>query len=89
MLTDDLLLELDLGKVYEVAQVWLNDKEVGVSWYPPHRVDITGHLRQGPNELRVDVTNILKNYLTAGEYSHPSGLLGPVKIHAIPKVLLN
>jgi hypothetical protein len=89
MLRDDLLVELDLGSVYEVAEVRLNGKRVGVSWYRPYRVDITGHLRQGRNELRVDVTNILKNHLTDGEYSHPSGLLGPVKIRAISKVLLN
>jgi len=89
MLRDDLLVELDLGKVYEVAQVWLNGKRVGVSWYPPYRVDITGHLKRGPNELRVDVVNILKNYLSNREYSHPSGLLGPVKIRGITKVLLN
>ena len=89
MLRDDLLVELDLGKVYEVAEVWLNGKRVGVSWYPPYRLDITGHLKRGRNELRVDVANILKNYLTKKKYSHPSGLLGPVKIRGIPKVLLN
>jgi hypothetical protein len=89
MLRDDLLVELHLGKVYEVAQVWLNAKNVGVSWYPPYRLDITGHLKRGRNELRIDVTNILKNYLTDRDYSHPSGLLGPVKIRSIAKVLLN
>jgi len=89
MLRDDLLVELDIGKVYEVAEVWLNGKRVGVSWYPPYRVDITGHLKRGRNELRVDVANILKNYLSSQEYSHPSGLLGPVKIRGISKVLLN
>jgi hypothetical protein len=89
MLRDDLLVELDLGKVYEVAEVWLNGKRVGVSWYPPYRIDITGHLKQGRNELRVDVVNILKNYLSKGECSHASGLLGPVKIRGISKVLLN
>jgi hypothetical protein len=89
MLRDDLLVELDLGKAYEVAEVWLNGKRVGVSWYPPYRLGITGHLKQGSNELRVDVANILKNYLSDGEYSHPSGLLGPVKIRGVSKVLLN
>jgi hypothetical protein len=89
MLRDDLLVQLDLGKVYEVAEVWVNDEKVGVSWYRPYRVDITGHLKQGSNELRVDVTNVLKNYLSDGEYSHPSGLLGPVKITGISRVLLN
>jgi|GEM_PF-1312875 len=89
MLRDDLLVELDLGKVYEVAEVWLNDKKVGVSWYPPYRVDVTGHLKQGKNELRIDVVNVLKNYLSRREYSRPSGLLGPVKIRGVSKVLLN
>jgi hypothetical protein len=89
MLRDDLLVQLDLGKVYEVAEIWVNDEKVGVSWYRPYRIDITGHLKEGSNELRVDVTNILKNYLSDGEYSHPSGLLGPVKIRGVSKVLLN
>ncbi|MHC4637343.1 MAG: glycosyl hydrolase [Planctomycetota bacterium] len=89
MLKDDLLVELDLGKVYEVAEVWVNGKRVGVSWYPPNKVDITGHLKRGRNELRIDVANVLKNYLTEGDYSRPSGLLGPVKIRGISKILLN
>jgi hypothetical protein len=89
MLRDDLLVELDLGKVYEVAEVWVNGSRVGVSWSPPYKLDITGHLKAGPNKLRIDVANVLKNYLTEGEYSHPSGLLGPVKIRGISKVLLN
>jgi hypothetical protein len=89
MLRDDLLVELDLGKVYEVAEVWVNGKRVDVSWFPPYELDITGHLKLGPNELRIDAANVLKNYLTEDEYSHPSGLLGPVKIRGISKVLLN
>jgi hypothetical protein len=89
MLSDGLLLKLDLGKVYEVAEVWLNDKRIGVSWYPPYQIDITGHLKQGTNKLRIDVANILKNHLSDDKYSHPSGLLGPVKIQGIPKIVLN
>ncbi|MHC4476160.1 MAG: DUF6807 family protein [Planctomycetota bacterium] len=89
MLRDDLLLELDLGRIYEAAEVWLNGKRVGVSWYPPYKLDVTGHLKQGRNELRVDVANILKNCLTKGEYSHASGLLGPAKIRGVSRVLLN
>ncbi|MHC4214223.1 MAG: glycosyl hydrolase, partial [Planctomycetota bacterium] len=89
LLKDDLLVELDLGKVYEVAEVWLNDKRIGVSWYRPYRIDISGHLKQGANELRIDVANVLKNHLAEGEYSHPSGLLGAVKIQGTPKLLLN
>jgi hypothetical protein len=89
LLKDNLLVELDLGKVYEVAEVWLNDKRIGVSWYPPYRLDITGHLKKGKNELRIDVANVLKNHLTEGDNYHPSGLLGPVRIKGISKVLLS
>jgi hypothetical protein len=89
MLADDQMIELDLGKVYEVAEVWVNGKKVAVSWYPPYKVDITGYLKRGTNKLRVDVTNILKNYLTEVEYSHPSGLLGPVKIRAYSRISLD
>jgi len=88
MLNDDLQVELDLGRVYEVAEVWLNGRRVGVSWYPPHVVDVTRHLREGANELRIDVANILKNHLEQGQYSHPSGLLGPVRIRAVAKIFL-
>ncbi len=89
MLRDDLLVELDLGKVYEVAEVWLNDKRIGVSWYPPYRIDISGHLKQGTNKLRIDVANVLKNHLTEGENTHPSGLLGPVRIQGVSKIPLD
>jgi hypothetical protein len=88
MLRDDLLVELDLGMVYEVAEVRINGKNVGVSWCPPYRLNITGYLKQGSNNLRIDVANVLKNHLTAGEYSRPSGLVGPVKIRGISKLAL-
>ena len=89
MLRDDLFVELDLGRVYEVAEVWLNDKRIGVSWFRPYPIDITGHFKKVTNKLRIDVANILKNHLADDKYSHPSGLLGPVKIQAISKILLN
>jgi len=89
MLRNDLAVELDLGKIYEVAEVWLNGKRIGVSWFPPYRLDITEHIKRGPNELRIDVLNVLKNHLTKENYSRPSGLLGPVKIQGVSKVLLN
>jgi hypothetical protein len=85
---EGMMVELDLGKVYEVAEVRLNGKRIGVSWYPPYRVDITSRLKKGKNKLRIDVANVLKNHLTEGENSHPSGLLGPVTIKVTPKAQL-
>ncbi|GAB2792646.1 hypothetical protein GCM10027275_41970 [Rhabdobacter roseus] len=55
---------LDLGDVAEVATLWLNGQRVGTSWAPPHRFDVTALLREGTNQLRVEVANTESNRLT-------------------------
>ncbi|KQS33854.1 glycosyl hydrolase [Dyadobacter sp. Leaf189] len=55
---------LDLGQVSEVAEVWLNDKPLGISWTLPHRFDITNFVINGENKLRVEVANTWSNRLT-------------------------
>ena len=76
-------LMLDLGAVNEVARVWVNGRKVGITWHPPHRLDITDHARAGTNTLKVEVANLLKNHSERGDgYTRPSGLLGPVAIRA-------
>lgn len=80
-LKQNVQLRLDLGRVHEVAVIWINDRLVSTTWHPPYRLDITGYARAGANELRVEVANILKNHLErAGSYTRPSGLIGPVQI---------
>ncbi|MBP1995099.1 glycosylhydrolase-like jelly roll fold domain-containing protein [Paenibacillus eucommiae] len=76
---------LDLGDVYEVAEVWLNNQPVGVRICPPYSFDVTELLAEGRNQLRVDVTNTLAkkrghNLLDRAMAQEPSGLLGPVKL---------
>jgi hypothetical protein len=88
LLRDDLALKLELGEVYELADVWLNGRHVGTSWFAPHGLDVTCHVRPGENTLRIDVPNILKNHLERGDYSRPSGLLGPVRIRPVGRVIL-
>lgn len=60
-------LMLDLGEVGYVARVWLNGEELGVSAWPPHRVEITGLVAEGANELVVEVTNTLANQALSEE----------------------
>ena len=60
-LDDDLSLQLDLGRVCEVAEVELNGISVGTRWMRGQVLDITGKLREGDNELVVLVTNTLIN----------------------------
>ena len=54
-------LFLDLGEVGYIARAWLNDEELGESAWPPHRVEITGLVVAGINELVVEVTTTLAN----------------------------
>lgn len=52
---------LDLGEVNKMAKVWVNNQYVGGAWTPPYRVDISNVLKQGANELRIDVVNTWVN----------------------------
>lgn len=52
---------LDLGDVAEVADVWLNDRHLGITWTKPFRYNITGIIREGANELRIEVVNTWSN----------------------------
>jgi hypothetical protein len=54
---------LDLGLVGEVARVYLNGKEAGISLFPPHVLDITHLLKPGENHLVVEVANTWLNRL--------------------------
>ena len=60
-IADDLRLELDLGKVGNIADVELNGKPVGVQWIRGQTFDVTDALRAGQNRLVVRVTNTLIN----------------------------
>ena len=52
--------------VREAAVVSINGRRAGAVWAPPYRVDITELLRDGPNEIRVEVYNTAINQLAEG-----------------------
>ncbi len=75
---------LDLGEVYEISEVWLNDIPLGVRICPPYAYNLTGILKEH-NTLRVDVTNTYvrekgNNVFDASLPQEPSGLIGPVRV---------
>jgi hypothetical protein len=58
---------LDLGDVREMAQVRVNNRLLATIWKPPFRVDVTGFVRPGANDLEVRVTNLWVNRLIGDE----------------------
>jgi len=56
-------VELDLGKVYNMAHVYLNGQDLGLLWKEPYKVDISQALQEGANSLEIKVTNSWGNRL--------------------------
>jgi len=52
--------------VREAATVFVNGRRAGSVWAPPYRVDVTELLRDGANQIRVDVYNTAINRLAEG-----------------------
>ena len=52
--------------IREAAMIFVNDRRAGSLWAPPYRVDVTDLLRDGANEIRVDVYNTAINQLAEG-----------------------
>ena len=56
-------LWIDLGSVKNLADVTVNGKDLGIVWHDPYRVDATGALKPGENEVTIKVTNAWVNRL--------------------------
>jgi hypothetical protein len=76
---------LDLGVVHDMARVRLNGKDLGVVWCAPWRVEVTGAIKAGDNQLEIEVVNRWANRMigdkqpadaNARTVACPSGFLG-------------
>jgi hypothetical protein len=56
-------LWLDLGDVKDLAGVEVNGKDLGILWKTPYKIDLTGLLVPGTNQLSIKVTNLWVNRL--------------------------
>ena len=85
---------LDLGEVYETAELWVNGKSAGARMAPPYRFDVEGLVKTGTNTLRLEVvpnqgarpapTGLVEaviESISAAAYCPlvPTGILGPVE----------
>ena len=77
---------LELGDVYETANVWINDQKIGSVICPHYIMPIPkGILKEKDNNIIIEVTNTLVKQLHDNIFDkympqEPSGLLGPVNI---------
>jgi hypothetical protein len=77
---------LDLGRVYETAEVFINGVSAGVRISPPYWFTGSGLLRRGANTITVEVVNTLAkalgdNIFDRAMAQEPAGLLGPVSLY--------
>lgn len=83
---------LDLGEVVSSAEVLVNGRPAGIRVAPPWRLDIGGCVRRGENRLEILVYNTLANHYgtipTRYRGSARSGLMGPVTVRTIRRVVL-
>jgi hypothetical protein len=49
--------------VENVAEVILNGKSLGILWKAPYKVDLTGSIEPGSNQVTIQVTNLWVNRL--------------------------
>ncbi len=61
------LFQLDLGDVKLIADVYLNDKHLGILWQPPFRLDVTEALKPGKNILTIEVANDWSNRIVGDQ----------------------
>lgn len=65
-------IQLDLGKLHHVGEVFLNGQSLGIVWKPPYTIDITDAVVSGENRLQVEVANVWANRLL-GDRGKPPG----------------
>ncbi len=70
----DQKIYLDLGKVKNIAHVWLNGHDLGVLWTAPWKVDITGIIRKEGNMLEIEVANLWPNRLIGDQQFPDDGI---------------
>lgn len=78
-------LWLDLGNVRELAEVKVNGQSCGIVWSPPFRVDISGAVKPGVNQLEIEVVNFWPNRIIGDDSLPPEQRLTRTNIRKLTK----
>lgn len=65
-------ISIDLGEVFDVAEILVNGKSAGILWTRPFKLNIEEFVKEGENKLEVQITNLWINRLT-GDINLPKG----------------
>ncbi len=57
-------ISIDLGEVFDVAEILVNGKSAGILWTKPYSLNIEEFVKEGENKLEVQITNLWINRLT-------------------------
>lgn len=58
---------LTLGEVHEIAHVWVNGIDCGITWIAPYEVKIGHALRRGKNTIEIEVVNTWANAIRGND----------------------
>ncbi len=61
---------LDLGRVENIATVFINNKKVRTLWKTPYTIDISNFCKSGDNLIEIDITNLWPNRII-GDKNEP------------------
>ncbi|GAH40069.1 unnamed protein product, partial [marine sediment metagenome] len=64
-------IAINLGKIRDVAEVYINGTSAGILWKKPYRLDITNLVKPGENQLKIEIVNLWVNRLTGDMHSEP------------------
>ena len=62
---------IDLGEVRDVAEIYINGKSAGILWKKPYQSDISQFVKDGENDIRIEIVNMWSNRLTGDMLSDP------------------
>ncbi len=82
---------LEITDAHEGVEVFLNDRSCGIQIVPPFRYDLSAGLREGRNEIRVEVATTLERENSGipdvtGQIKEPvslSGITGSVRLYQL------
>jgi hypothetical protein len=83
---------LSIQDAYEGVEVWVNEAYAGMKICPPYVFDLSGLLKAGQNQVRIEVANTLYRQVSAEQSApnffgarslvvEPSGIVGKVRLH--------